>query len=349
MTHVLLGARLLLAAVFATAAAGKLLDVPGSRKALADFGVPVRVAAVAGLLLPLAELVVAIALIPQASARWAAIGALVLLLAFIGGIAGALRRGQAPDCHCFGQIQSSPAGRATLVRNGLLAALAALVAVQGPGPEVGDWVAARTGAELGLVALGVATAVLGVLALVLWRANRTLGRDLAAARIEIAETPPGLPVGLPAPSFALPDLDGETQTLRSLCARGRDVALIFATPDCGGCRQLLPDIGRWQTSLGDRLTIVVVSTGDAGRNRAAFAEHGIGDVLLQQATELFTDYRVRATPTAVLVDQDGRVASAAAAGAVTIESLVRIALRREEDGLVLGTAVLRHGQLTETV
>lgn len=61
MTHVLLGARLLLAAVFATAAAGKLLDIPGSRKALADFGVAQRVAAVAGVLLPLAELAVAVA------------------------------------------------------------------------------------------------------------------------------------------------------------------------------------------------------------------------------------------------------------------------------------------------
>ena len=349
MTHVLLGARLLLAAVFATAAAGKLLDVAGSRKALADFGVPQRAVAVAGLLLPLAELAVAVALIPQGSARWAAAGALVLLVAFIAGIANALRRGQAPDCHCFGQIQSAPAGPSTLVRNGLLAVLAAVVALSGPGPELGDWVAARTGAELGLVVLGVAATVLGALSLGLWRANSMLRRDLDDAQLEIAANPAGLAVGLPAPSFVLKDLDGDPRTLRSLCERGRDVALIFATPDCAGCRQLLPDVGRWQTSLGDRLTIAVVTTGSADRNRAAFAEHGIGDVLLQEATEVLSDYRVRATPTAVLVDQDGRIASAAVAGAVTIESLIRISLRREEAGLVLGSAVIGRPELTEIV
>src|SRR2546426_6052808 len=122
MDTALLALRLALALVFATAAAGKLLDLPGSRAAVRDFGVPARIASVAGTLLPFAELAVAIALIPAGSAQWAALGGVALLLAFIAGIARALRQGRTPDCHCFGQIHSAPAGRGTLVRNAVLAA-----------------------------------------------------------------------------------------------------------------------------------------------------------------------------------------------------------------------------------
>jgi hypothetical protein len=49
---------------------------------------------------------------------------------------------------------------------------------------------------------------------------------------------------------------------------------------------------------------------------------------------------VRATPCAVLIDREGRIASAPAAGAVTIESLVRIALRRDESEFAIGAAAL---------
>ena len=85
MDSLALVVQVLLAAVFATAGVGKLLDLPGSRRALADFGVPERAAPIAALLLPLAELATAVALVLHPSARWGAVGALVLLLAFIAG------------------------------------------------------------------------------------------------------------------------------------------------------------------------------------------------------------------------------------------------------------------------
>jgi uncharacterized membrane protein YphA (DoxX/SURF4 family) len=51
----LLASRLLLAAVFVVAGLAKLADRAGSRQAMRDFGVPVRLAAPFGLLLPLAN------------------------------------------------------------------------------------------------------------------------------------------------------------------------------------------------------------------------------------------------------------------------------------------------------
>ena len=71
MDAALLFARLLLAAVFVVAGVAKLADREGSRRAVADFGVPVALAAPLGILLPLAELAVAATLIPTSTAFWA--------------------------------------------------------------------------------------------------------------------------------------------------------------------------------------------------------------------------------------------------------------------------------------
>ena len=196
-----LGAQVLLAGVFLAAGVAKLLDQPGSRRALTDFGVPERAAPVAGLLLPLAELATAVALVVRPSARWGAVAALALLVVFIAGIVTALSHGRAPDCHCFGQIHSAPAGRGTLLRNGALAALAAVVAWHGPGPSIDDWVAARTAGELVAVCTGVLAAVLAVVAVRQWRDNQRLRRNLNSVREASDALPPGLPLGARAPGF----------------------------------------------------------------------------------------------------------------------------------------------------
>src|SRR5215213_5019699 len=115
----LLGARLVLAAVFALAGLTKLADHQGARQAMRDFGVP-------------AALATAVALLPTASAWWGAAGALALLALFIVGIGVSLARGRRPDCHCFGQIAAGPIGWGTLVRNAVLAAVAGFILAQGP-------------------------------------------------------------------------------------------------------------------------------------------------------------------------------------------------------------------------
>src|SRR6266852_7436324 len=129
MDIVLLLARLLLAVVFVVAGLAKLGDRAGSRQALIGFGVPARLVTPLTVLLPLAELAVAVALIPTASAWWGALGALALLVLFITAIGYNLARGRTPDCHCFGQLHSAPAGWSTLLRNVVLAAIAGFVVV----------------------------------------------------------------------------------------------------------------------------------------------------------------------------------------------------------------------------
>ena len=132
MSTVLLIARSLLTIVFAVAGLTKLADLAGSRQALRDFGVPAPLVVSFGFLLPVEELTVSVMLVPSISAWWGALGALVLLLIFVGGISYNLAHGRTPDCHCFGQLHLAPAGWSTLIRNMVLAAVAGLIVWLGP-------------------------------------------------------------------------------------------------------------------------------------------------------------------------------------------------------------------------
>ena len=334
MATVALGLRALLAIVFVTAGVGKLLDLAGSRQAMRDFGVPDRVVGVVGTALPLLELAAGLALIFRPSARWGALVALVLLTAFITGIARALVRGEQPDCHCFGQLHSAPAGRTTLLRNGVLAAGAAVVVAYGSGPAVDAWVSARDASQLVAIALGICAVAAVAYALSLRRDLRQLARDLDIARKTAALGRAGLPVGHEAPAFALPDLRSERVTLAGLLERGKPVLLLFMSPGCVPCKTLMPRVHDWQRTLSERLTVAVLSIGTPEQN-AVFDEHGLDDVLLQQQMEVAELFGVTGTPSAVVVSRDGKIASSRAEREVGIEPLLRLALRED----VVGAAI----------
>src|SRR5689334_9485583 len=153
MDVVLLVLRLLLALVFAVAGIAKLVDRDAFRRTLGEFGMPRRLTGPGAVLLPLAELAVAVLLIPGATARIGAGAALALLAVFCGAVAVALVRGVRPDCACFGSVRSAPVGRGTLGRNAFLGALAAAVTLD-PGASLAP--AALAAAALGLALVPVA-------------------------------------------------------------------------------------------------------------------------------------------------------------------------------------------------
>jgi uncharacterized membrane protein YphA (DoxX/SURF4 family)/thiol-disulfide isomerase/thioredoxin len=326
VTTVVLVLRAVLAVVFVTAGFGKLLDLEGSRRAMRDFGVPERAVGIAGVALPLTEVAVGLALIFRPSARWAALAALVLLAAFIAGIVRALARGEQPDCHCFGQIHSAPAGRATLARNAVLGAAAAVVVVYGSGPAVDTWVSARSPSVLVAIAACICALASVGYAWSVRRDLQRLGRDLDTARKAAAFRRGGLPVGYDAPMFALSDLQDERITLTRLLEGGKPLLLMFMSPGCGPCAALTPRVREWQQTLSERMTIAVLSSGTAEQN-AMFEEHGLEHVLLQQGMEVADQFGVTGTPSAVFVSHDGKIASHPGVTEYGIEPLVRLALR----------------------
>jgi uncharacterized membrane protein YphA (DoxX/SURF4 family) len=131
MEVVLLLIRIFLFAVFAAAGIGKLLDLPGSEKAVKGFGVPENLAKPLAVALPVGELLFALLLLPVSTAWLGAIGAFSLLAVFIGGMIWQMAKGNAPDCHCFGAIHSEPVSKKSLIRNCIFAILAFFLVAQG--------------------------------------------------------------------------------------------------------------------------------------------------------------------------------------------------------------------------
>lgn len=338
MSTAALVARVVLAAVFLVAGVAKLKD-PDRSESLVGFGMPRGLARPAGIALPLAELAVAGALLPRSSAWWAACAALGLLVAFIVGISFNLIRGRKPDCHCFGQLHSAPAGKATLLRNFLLASLAAFDVARGAGgvgPSATAWAgqltaAAWAGVIGGLVLTFVlatgARLLVGLLrqhGLVLLRLDALEGQ-LAEQGVALAtrqpERPLGLTVGTRAPTFELDALDGSRVALEELRRPGQPLLLIFSDPACGPCTALLPQISDWQRHYPDRLTVALVSRGSQEANRTQGREYGLANVLLQQDQEVAHAFEVPGTPGAVLIGPGGNIASPVAMGAEAIDQL----------------------------
>lgn len=344
MGVVLLLCRLGLAIVFLVAGAAKLLDLPGSRRAVVQFGVPERLAGVLGPLLPVLELAVGVALVPVASARFGAIGAAALLACFIAAIGNALARGRAPDCHCFGQLHSAPAGWRTLVRNLALLAVAGFVGVAGwkdGGASATGWVA-RIDAPW-LVAISAGIVIVALVGFQVWfslqllaQNGRTLDRlqaieaALTLTADDLADPGPlgaglsgdGLPVGSPAPEFELESTTGQRHSLGSLLAAGHPLLLVFSDAGCGPCDALLPEVARWQREHGAELTFAVVASGNRERNRVKAETYGLERVLLQADREVADAFQADGTPVAVVIGSDGRIASPTAGGAEAIATLV---------------------------
>jgi peroxiredoxin len=134
--------------------------------------------------------------------------------------------------------------------------------------------------------------------------------------------PEGLPLDSTAPPFELAAYTGGTTSLKQLLASGKPLLLIFTNPNCGPCVVLFSEVKDWQQSHSEQLTIALISFGTIKENFVNVARNGLGQVLLQEKREVAEKYRATLTPTAVLVDPAGRIASQLAAGADEIRKLL---------------------------
>jgi thiol-disulfide isomerase/thioredoxin/uncharacterized membrane protein YphA (DoxX/SURF4 family) len=126
--------------------------------------------------------------------------------------------------------------------------------------------------------------------------------------------------GEAAPPIVLPDLDGRTIDLRDY--RGRDTLVLFWRPSCSFCQRLTEDVRRWEAEPprgAPRLLVVSVESIEA--NRALGFK---SPVVLDEGFGVGRAFGVQGTPSAVLVDADGRIASTVAAGARGVLALAGI-------------------------
>lgn len=311
--------RLMLSVVFGVAGVTKLLDQPGTREAMTNFGAPKSVSPFLAVVLPIVELAIALGLLFGATAWWLAWAALAILAIFVLAIGVNLALGRTHECHCFGQIYSRPLGWPTMARNLVFALGAVLVLwnVAASQAEIVSTIRSSTDRlSNGQALLLILGAAIVVFALVY------LGRRKPAAD-HVHNEPAGLPLDSEAPEFDLPAYDGGRRSLSQLLNLGKPVLLIFTNPRCGPCINLFKEIKDWQTAHDDQLTITLVSIGTIKDNFVNVARNRLGQVLLQKKSEVAQLYGARATPTAVVVSTNGRIASRVAGGAEEIRALLK--------------------------
>jgi thiol-disulfide isomerase/thioredoxin len=88
----------------------------------------------------------------------------------------------------------------------------------------------------------------------------------------------------------------------------------------------MPTIAEWQREHYGELTVALVSDGDPDAIRAEAAQHELVNVLIDEGLSTYEAYQANGTPSAVLIGDDGAVATWLAAGGDWIESLVQQAL-----------------------
>lgn len=313
--------RIALSGVFGVAGVTKLIDPRGTRDAVKNFGAPEPLVPTVSLALPILELAIAVGLLFTDTSRVSAFAALLVLILFVVAISVNLARGRTHDCHCFGQLYSRPLGWPTLARNITFALGAIFLLWQRPNTEPGSSIPGTLAQLNSYQWVGLLGAVAVVIAILIYTQQRQkrLAKESPVAQV-------GLPLGSEAPSFELVAYAGGTTSLTELLAYGKPLLLIFTNPTCGPCVVLFEEVKEWQHSHSDQLTIALVSFGTIKENFINVARNGLGQVLLQQKREVAEKYGAKLTPTAVLVDASGRIASPLAAGADEIRALLTTVL-----------------------
>lgn len=151
---------------------------------------------------------------------------------------------------------------------------------------------------------------------------RADGASKNGHKLQIAVGDSTLKVGDPAPNFSIPDLEGEAVNTRDL--RGADTLLLFWNPDCPFCIAMSDDIKRWEENPpAGAPRLLVVASGD--KDKVDDASKDFETRFLYDAeSQVGPLFGTRSTPSAVLIDRDGRIASSVATGALKVMALAGV-------------------------
>jgi thiol-disulfide isomerase/thioredoxin len=102
--------------------------------------------------------------------------------------------------------------------------------------------------------------------------------------------------------------------------RGNRTVLLFWNPTCGYCQQMLPDVMQWERErASDALALLVISSGPIEANKSqGFRSR----VVLDNQFVAGETFGVSGTPSAMLLDEQGKVASGVAVGKEAVLALL---------------------------
>jgi thiol-disulfide isomerase/thioredoxin len=148
------------------------------------------------------------------------------------------------------------------------------------------------------------------------------GHCLNCGKKHPAEAVPARPqtigIGGETPEVKLEDLSGKEIDLKN-DFKGEETLVLFWNPGCGFCQQMLPDLKEWEENPPKGAPNLLVIS--AGTKEANVVMGLSSPVVLDQQFYVGRSFGVDGTPSAVLVDEDGRIASEAAVGGPAVLEL----------------------------
>lgn len=128
-------ARMVIAAVFVFAAVPKLIAPRLFAEAIANYHlVPDSMSSIAASVMPVMELVIAVALLIGVKERGAAVASALMLLVFALAMTTTIARGINLDCGCFGAAAEAQVSWLTVARNVLLMVVSIFIAMRPHAP-----------------------------------------------------------------------------------------------------------------------------------------------------------------------------------------------------------------------
>jgi thioredoxin-related protein len=115
----------------------------------------------------------------------------------------------------------------------------------------------------------------------------------------------------------LPDLDGKTVKLSDY--KGKKAMLVFWNPGCGFCKKMTDDLKAWEDSKPEGAPeVILVSTGTAEANKAMGLK---STTVLDEGFATGRKFGATGTPSAILIDPTGKIASEIAVGGPNVIAL----------------------------
>ncbi|HEY9231899.1 MAG TPA: TlpA disulfide reductase family protein, partial [Blastocatellia bacterium] len=147
------------------------------------------------------------------------------------------------------------------------------------------------------------------------------GANRAALRVESNTnghaSESAMQIGQPAPRLALPDLDGATVTLDDF--KGERTLVVFWSPDCTFCEKMIGELKRIEADPPLHAPrLLVISKGSIEANRAAGLQ---SPVVLDSDFTTGKQFGASSTPSAVLIDERGHIASEVVSGESSVLAL----------------------------
>ena len=115
----------------------------------------------------------------------------------------------------------------------------------------------------------------------------------------------GLKVGDPAPALTVADLGGRTVAIGGPRADRLSTLLMFVSPSCPVCKELLPVLKASRRSERSWLEIVFASDGDEAEQRQFVGRSELEDFPYIISAPLGVSYQVGRLPFAALIDDQG--------------------------------------------